>query len=249
MAAKSKTYDWGGISLIVEEIRLATKAGMPGSTTTLSSTELEWLDAVVAGTSAASKAMVTDSSNNFDLGGTLDVAGACTFDTTTLQTGVLTCTADLDLNADIVGDGGGAVKGMNIDVLADGSTIAIPAASSGGVYVLDSGAQAVFTLPTAVVGLTYKFVVTVTTNVVTTVSTNTGDFFIGSVFQHDVDTTASEVATLADGSADDLITLNGTTTGGLPGSWFEVTAITDTLWMVQGHLMHSGSIADPFTAP
>ncbi len=63
---KSKTYDWGGISLIVEELLLATKPGQRGasSTITLSATELTWLDGVTAGTAEASKAMVTDSSNN-----------------------------------------------------------------------------------------------------------------------------------------------------------------------------------------
>ncbi len=50
MAAKGKTYDWGGISLIVDEIRLSTKPGQSGSASTISSTELGYLDGLTIGT-------------------------------------------------------------------------------------------------------------------------------------------------------------------------------------------------------
>ena len=63
---KSKTYDWGGITLIVNDLKIASKPGQYGAstTTTLTATELGYLDGITAGTAIASKAMITDSNND-----------------------------------------------------------------------------------------------------------------------------------------------------------------------------------------
>ena len=212
MAAKSKTYDWGGISLIVEEIRLATKAGVPGTTTTLSSTELEWLDGVTAGTGAVSKAMVLDSSG------------------------------------DIAMPAGGLVTGVGRQVVADATSVGLTAAQSGSVIHMDLGAAVAITLPAAAVGLNYSFWVGVTTHASTTITCAEGDFYVGALTLHDSDTAASEVIYIGDGSADDIITLNATTTGGIQGSWIDMVALSGTQWLVRGHLINSGDDADPFSA-
>ena len=143
----------------------------------------------------------------------------------------------------------GTITGARREIIADATTVTLTAAQSGGIIVLDLAAAAAFTLPTAEVGLWYEFVSTVTTHASTTIDCGTADFFIRSIIQHDVDSIASEVATLADGSADDRLTINGTTTGGLPGSWCRITAVTDTLWMVNGAFMQDGTVGDPFSAP
>lgn len=82
MATKMKTYDWGGITLIVDQLKLATKPGQSGASATVSLTaaELTYLDDITAGTSKLSKAVIMDSSNNIDFGGTVDVGGAMTMD-------------------------------------------------------------------------------------------------------------------------------------------------------------------------
>ncbi len=47
---------------------------------------------------------------------------------------------------------------------------------------------------------------------------------------------------------DDTLTMNGTTTGGLRGSWVRFTDLGSGLWMVEGFLASSGSEATCFSA-
>ena len=47
---------------------------------------------------------------------------------------------------------------------------------------------------------------------------------------------------------DDTITMNGTTTGGLAGSWVRVTDVATGFWLLEGFLVSSGAEATPFSA-
>jgi hypothetical protein len=49
-------------------------------------------------------------------------------------------------------------------------------------------------------------------------------------------------------SADDTITMNGGTTGGLLGTWFRFTDVASGIFMLEGFLCSTGSEADPFSA-
>ena len=49
-------------------------------------------------------------------------------------------------------------------------------------------------------------------------------------------------------SADDTITMNGGTTGGLLGTWFRFTDVASGIFMLEGFLCATGSEADPFSA-
>jgi hypothetical protein len=95
MATRAKTVDWGGMSVIVDEIRLADKPGEYGTATTLTSAEAAVLDGVTAGTVTASKAVIVDS--NKDVSGFRKVTttgpvgtGATGAGLLTLQTAELT---------------------------------------------------------------------------------------------------------------------------------------------------------------
>lgn len=211
--AKDRTYDWGGISLIVADLKIAAKPGLSGTASTLTSTELGFIDGITAGTGLVSKSLV------------------------------------LDANGDVAMPAAGLITGLATELVDDGTTIAVTAAQSGSVFDLDSGAAAAFTLPAAAVGLRYTFVCSITTHAATTITCTEGDFFVGAVIQHDTDTAASEVGTVGDGTADDVFTLNGTTTGGIAGSYVEMLGISATQWLVWGNVLHSGTIADPYTAP
>jgi len=213
MATKQNTVDWGGITHIVKELKLATKPGQSGTAATISSTELGFLDAVTAGTGAVSKALV------------------------------------LDANGDVAMPAAGLITGKAVEIVDDGTTVALTAAQSGAIVHLNSGAAAAFTLPAAAAGLEYRFFVGVTTHASTTVTCTEGDFFVGSVVLHDSDTAAVDVVYTADGTADDVLTLNGTTTGGVAGTWFDLVCISATQWLIRGHLINSGDDADCFTAP
>lgn len=62
-----------------------------------------------------------------------------------------------------------------------------------------------------------------------------------------VSTDAAGVAILT-GTADDTITLNSSTTGGLKGSFVKLKDVGTGLWRVDGFLISSGSEATPFSA-
>lgn len=74
--ATSTDIDFGGLDLVCNNVKIgATAPGKAG--TTLSGTELTYLDSVTAGTAAASKAVVLDS--NLDVAG-INVAGIARID-------------------------------------------------------------------------------------------------------------------------------------------------------------------------
>lgn len=59
---------------------------------------------------------------------------------------------------------------------------------------------------------------------------------------------SSDIAgvTMLAGGTDDKITMNGSTTGGVKGSWVRLTDVADGLWMVEGFLASTGDEATPF---
>lgn len=213
MATKMNTVDWGGIDLICNQVKLATKPGQSGSATVISATELGFLDAVTAGTGAVSKALV------------------------------------LDANGDVAMPAAGLITGLAVPLVADGTTVTLTAANSGATVVMDSGAACAVTLPNAVPGLYYDFICPVTTHASTTVTCAASDFFEGTVFLLATDTDAVPFESTGDGSADDVLTLNGTTTGGAAGSFFTLRCVTADKWMISGTLLASGTLADVFSAP
>ena len=76
------------------------------------------------------------------------------------------------------------------------------------------------------------------------VITAASNFLLGSAF---IGVSASTDTTFfADGTATRSINLNGTTTGGIAGTFFTITAVTATQWLIQGALLGSGTVATPF---
>ena len=76
------------------------------------------------------------------------------------------------------------------------------------------------------------------------VITGTGDFLLGSM---SLAASAGAANTyVADGSATRSINLNGTTTGGVAGSYFTIVAVAANTYLVQGELIGSSTLATPF---
>jgi hypothetical protein len=90
---------------------------------------------------------------------------------------------------------------------------------------------------------------------------------IGSKFTFYIETDSTDLDILTDGTdkfvgslsvagttqnafapaaSNDVATFNGTTTGGDKGSYIEVTAIDDNVYLIQGVLVGSGTVATPF---
>jgi hypothetical protein len=77
------------------------------------------------------------------------------------------------------------------------------------------------------------------------IGTDGTDKFIGTIFGVDTDTTNALVAYTA-GASDDFINFNGTTTGGVAGTWVEIFAIDALKYMVNGIALGTGTVATPF---
>ncbi len=75
-----------------------------------------------------------------------------------------------------------------------------------------------------------------------------GDYFIGTLFGVDTDSSDALVAYNAL-AADtfDFINLNGSTTGGVAGTFIEIVAVAANSYMVTGTVNGSGTVATPFS--
>lgn len=73
---------------------------------------------------------------------------------------------------------------------------------------------------------------------------NSVDIIVGGVA---ISTDINGVTMLC-GGTDDTITMSGTTTGGVKGSWVRLKDVTLGLWRVNGFLASTGAEATPFSA-
>lgn len=94
--------------------------------------------------------------------------------------------------------------------------------------------------------------VTYTIWVPTTISTSSlkigtdgTDKYVGSVISVDTDSSGAVVGFTA-GASNDYINLNGTTTGGVAGTWIQIVAVAANKYMVTGVVNGSGTVATPF---
>ena len=94
--------------------------------------------------------------------------------------------------------------------------------------------------------------VTYTIWVPTTISTSSlkigtdgTDKYVGYVLSIDSDSTDATRGFGA-GASNDYINLNGTTTGGVAGTWIQIVAIAALKYMVTGVVVGSGTVATPF---
>ena len=71
------------------------------------------------------------------------------------------------------------------------------------------------------------------------------DKFVGSLLMVDTDTSGAATG-YAPASTNDFINLNGTTTGGIAGTWITVTVLAANKYFVQGVVLGSGTVATPF---
>ena len=130
---------------------------------------------------------------------------------------------------------GTVAPGLHKEVISSvGATRQLRADESGSLCLLDAATGVVYTLPdNPAVGTTYSFLVTVavTSNahsVITGHVATSGDFFE------------------ADGTSIVGLSAGGSTTGGLMGEYYELTAVSATVWAINGVLHGAGTLATPF---
>lgn len=96
-------------------------------------------------------------------------------------------------------------------------------------------------------GVAYTFYIAATnTNglKIRTTSSTPGDLFIGSALLST--STGAPNLYLPNGSSNDVISMNGTTTGGIAGSYLTIQAVASGKYLVNGVLVGSGTLATPF---
>jgi hypothetical protein len=77
------------------------------------------------------------------------------------------------------------------------------------------------------------------------IGTNGTNKYVGTLLSVDTDSSDAVVGFTA-GATNDFINLNGTTTGGVAGSWVQIFAIAANKYMVTGNVLGSGTVATPF---
>jgi len=129
-----------------------------------------------------------------------------------------------------------------------GATRTLTTDESGSTVVLDRAAGIVITLPLAVPGLVYDFAVTtsVTSNAYKVITGAGTELLIGALASVDTDTSDAMAGFSGNGSTHVAVSMNGTTTGGLAGTKFRFTCLSNTRWVVEGTNRGSGTVATPF---
>lgn len=130
------------------------------------------------------------------------------------------------------------------------ATVTLTAATHGGkVVVFNRAAGVTATLPAATgSGETFRIYVgtAITSNSGIVQVANSSDTMIGFVLS----TLAAGGTTFGEsaGGTDDTITMNGSTTGGLAGSYIECVDWAANVWQVRGLLAGSGTLASALSA-
>ena len=151
----------------------------------------------------------------------------------------------------------GFISAGNANVVSLNVDTTLTVAANAGKVLITNDADGKFTLPSIVVtapdadddpnqtnnlGATFTFIV-VTAATDMDILTDGTDKFVGGLYTGVDDSTGK---TFISGSSNDVITMNGTTKGGLVGSIVQVTAMASAKYAVQGIILGSGTLVTPF---
>ena len=119
----------------------------------------------------------------------------------------------------------------------------------GIIHIADSDACAIVLpeITAALNGLEYKFIMAndAGADITITATDQAGDYYQGTLAVHQVD---SDDGFAANGTSNNIITMNATTTGGLLGSEINMRAVYGIGWIVWGSVLGTnGSAATPFS--
>lgn len=138
-------------------------------------------------------------------------------------------------------------RGQHRKVISgEGATRTLTRKESGALVMFDRAAGIVYTLPAPQVGMEFEFQASadVTSNAYKIITDAATTFLVGAVMSGEL--AAAMDVFQADGTTIVALSSNGTTTGGLIGSNFKVTAISSTQWAIEGVIVGSGTLATPF---
>ena len=161
------------------------------------------------------------------------------------STGVVTTNLDIDTSGNLVTTGYVSAY-SNISSITD-ATKSVESTDSGTVYTLNRAAGIVVTLPTAVAGLNYTFIVGTTFTGAGQINTdNASDLFSGFAHLFDPATATDMNTFIPDASNDDTIDLGSAGQGWLVGGIIRLKATTAAVWHCEAFLHGDGTLATPF---
>lgn len=144
------------------------------------------------------------------------------------------------------GPAGSVMPGMHRDIISgQGAAYALTRQQSGALVLLDLATQTI-TLPTPVKGIFYEFQTTVAATAQKVLTAVVASQFLNGAVTIGTIATASAGGFAANGTTIASIVQNGTTQGGLIGSKFKLTAISTTVWAIEGFLLGSGTVITGF---
>ena len=139
-------------------------------------------------------------------------------------------------------------RGQHVQVIADAvATRTLLPKEAGALCLFDTAAGCIYTLPSPVIGMIFRFgtSVTRTSNAHKIITSAATEFLTGGVFLGNSAAATGEFFA-ADGTTIRALSSNGSTTGGIIGDYYELTAISSTVWFVRGTLNQTGTAATPF---
>ena len=151
----------------------------------------------------------------------------------------------------------GFISAGNANVVSLTADTTLTVAAHAGKILVTNDADGKFTLPSIVatapgrdddpnqtnnLGATFTFVV-VTAATDMDILTDGTDKFVGGTYTGVTDATGK---TFISGASNDVLTMNGSTKGGLAGSIVRVTAIASAKYAIEGLILGSGTLVTPF---
>jgi hypothetical protein len=132
-------------------------------------------------------------------------------------------------------------------ISGQGATRTLATNESGALCLFDRAAGIVYTLPTITavnIGMTFEFqtTVTITSNSAKVITGSAAQFIVGGVVQY-IAGAATTNGVAFNGTTHISIVGNGSTTGGVIGDRFSLTAISLTQWAISGLQSGSGTLA------
>jgi hypothetical protein len=149
-------------------------------------------------------------------------------------------------NASVIFGNGANIQGVSVPIIdATAATLGLTASQANSIILLDRAAGVTVTLPPPAIGLNFSFAVktAVTSNnhkVITDAGTT---LILGGVTMTEAADTNAGLGALFNGTTHVSILMNGTTTGGIIGTFFNLTCVTATQWVIEGIVAGSGTLA------
>ena len=163
----------------------------------------------------------------------------------TAGTGAITTNLDIDSSGNLKTTGY-VSSYANVSSITS-ATKSVESTDSGTVYTLNRAAGIVVTLPTAVAGINYTFIVGTTFTGAGQINTdNSSDLFSGFAQLFDPATATDTNTFIPDASDDDTIDLGSAAQGWLVGGVIRLVATSASVWHCEAFLHGDGSLATPF---